>query len=359
MLRKIFPILAVAAFLAFLAGCGEEETPAGGGGGGQITQEKYDTLYSLFFLDVNEGWAVGDNSAIIHTLDGGKTWESQTENVKWLEEGENKYILWCLKFTDSQTGWIVGGSRDGTKGVLLKTTDGGATWTEIELPAEAQGTVLRSITLHSDPSAGDAAWIVGLGGLILYSSDGGNSWVKQDSPVTKDLYSVASIGYYRQGWKVWAVGQDGTIIYTSDGITWEEQQSGIPTSLQAVFFTNTSQTEKVFKGWAIGVNGVIRATSDFGQRWSPQDADALGQHLRSIFFVEKTQTGWIVGDGGLVRYTNNGGRDWRPRASGVFKTLYAVHFVNTSQGWAVGKDGVVIHTTTGGSQWEILRGSAF
>jgi len=47
------------------------------------------------------------------------------------------------------------------------------------------------------------------------------------------------------------------------------------------------------------------------------------------------------------------------RASGVFKTLYAVHFVNTSEGWAVGKDGVVIHTTDSGTHWEVLRGSPF
>ena len=359
MARKIFPILALVALLAFLAGCGGEETPTGEGGGGGLTREKYDTLYSLFFVDNNEGWAVGENSSILHTLDGGQTWESQTENVKWLAEGENKYILWCIKFTDPRTGWVVGGSADGKKGVLLKTTDGGNTWTEMELPAEAQGTVLRSITLHSDPSAGEAAWIVGLGGLVLYSDDGGNTWVKQDSTVTKDLYSVASIGYYKQGWKVWAVGQDGTIIYTSDGITWEEQKSGIPTTLLRVFFANTSQTERQFRGWAVGVNGVVRTTTDFGQKWLPQVAAEPGEHLRSVFFVEKTQIGWIVGDGGLVRYTNNSGKDWRPRASGVFKTLYDLFFINTSEGWAVGKDGVIIHTNDSGSHWDILRGSAF
>ncbi|HID57401.1 TPA: hypothetical protein EYP37_12775, partial [Candidatus Poribacteria bacterium] len=61
----------------------------------------------------------------------------------------------------------------------------------------------------------------------------------------------------------------------------------------------------------------------------------------------------------LVRYTNNSGKDWRPRASGVFKTLYDVFFINTSEGWAVGKDGVIIHTNDSGSHWDILRGSAF
>ncbi|RKX99249.1 hypothetical protein DRP77_13625 [Candidatus Poribacteria bacterium] len=353
MLRKICPILLALSLAAFL-GCGGEEETKPGGGEEPIPTEKYDTLYDVFFVSELEGWAVGENSAIIHTTDGGKTWESQSENVKWLSEGENKYVLYCVQFTDEKTGWIVG-----EKGVLLRTTDGGATWEQID--TGVQDVVLRSITIQHNPSATppDAAWIVGTGGTILFSNDGGQTWIKQDSPVNKDLYSVTSIGYYQGGWKVWAAGQDGVIIFTGDGLTWQEQKSGIPTTLLSIFFANVSPTEKEFRGWAVGVNGVVRATTDFGKTWKPQDADAIGQHLRDVFFMEKTPIGWIVGDGGLVRYTRDAGKTWRMRASGVFKTLYAVHFVNTSEGWAVGKDGVVIHTTDSGTHWEVLRGSPF
>jgi hypothetical protein len=35
------------------------------------------TLRSVFFIDTQEGWVVGDAGVILHTLNGGKTWEQQ------------------------------------------------------------------------------------------------------------------------------------------------------------------------------------------------------------------------------------------------------------------------------------------
>ena len=34
-------------------------------------------LHAVQFVDGNEGWAVGDEGVVWHTIDGGKTWERQ------------------------------------------------------------------------------------------------------------------------------------------------------------------------------------------------------------------------------------------------------------------------------------------
>jgi photosystem II stability/assembly factor-like uncharacterized protein len=357
MLRKIPLILVAALLAALMAGCGgDDEEGENGGNGGDITKEKLDTLWSVYFGSEQEGWAVGEKNTIIHTTDAGNTWESQTENISWLNAEPGNNIFFNIKFTDQQNGWVVGGLRGGA-GALLKTNDGGATWEQVDVVADV---ILRDITLQSDPSIGDAYWIVGLGGLILYSPDGGASWVTQDSPVSKDLFSVASIGYYQGGFQVWASGQDGTILHTGDGVTWNEQDSQITTSLQSIHFVNTSKTERAFRGWAVGLSGEALATSDMGQRWNDQDAKVQpGEHLRDVFFLNETMTGWIVGDGGRVIFSTNGGSEWRLRPSSVFKGLYGVHFVDARKGWAVGQEGVVVSTVDGGSNWKILRGSAF
>ena len=45
----------------------------------------YGTLYSLSFVSQQEGWAVGDlGSRVLHTTDGGTTWEVQShDQITW------------------------------------------------------------------------------------------------------------------------------------------------------------------------------------------------------------------------------------------------------------------------------------
>src|SRR4030043_104506 len=66
-----------------------------------------DILYSLFYIDVNTGWAVGANGKILKTTDGGTNWFLQTS-------GTNN-PLYSVYFTDTNNGWAVGFG-----GVILK-----------------------------------------------------------------------------------------------------------------------------------------------------------------------------------------------------------------------------------------------
>ncbi|PYJ66001.1 MAG: glycosyl hydrolase, partial [Verrucomicrobia bacterium] len=40
------------------------------------------TLHGIYFLDPNEGIAVGDNAKILRTTDGGAAWQSITSGVE-------------------------------------------------------------------------------------------------------------------------------------------------------------------------------------------------------------------------------------------------------------------------------------
>ena len=61
------------------------------------------------------------------------------------------------------------------------------------------------------------------GGLIVKTSDGGNTWVPQVSGVLNHLTSI----YCLDNNTCYAVGRNGTIIKTTDGgITWLPQVSG-------------------------------------------------------------------------------------------------------------------------------------
>src|SRR5713101_7002233 len=73
------------------------------------------TLLGVSFMDANAGTAVGYNGTILRTLNGGKTWTIQSS-------GTTNY-LHGLSFTDPNMGTVVGDS-----GTILRTSDAGATW---------------------------------------------------------------------------------------------------------------------------------------------------------------------------------------------------------------------------------------
>jgi photosystem II stability/assembly factor-like uncharacterized protein len=57
-------------------------------------------LRAVQFIDRNEGWAVGDEGAVWHSIDGGANWERQNTSVRG--------SLRSVCFINPYTGWVVG-----------------------------------------------------------------------------------------------------------------------------------------------------------------------------------------------------------------------------------------------------------
>lgn len=86
-----------------------------------------ENLFGVDCLNKNEAVACGENGKILKTVDGGNTW-----TVKFEKEG---YDMIHVAFADAQVGYACGDScwwnSDNHKGVIVKTTDGGETWQEL------------------------------------------------------------------------------------------------------------------------------------------------------------------------------------------------------------------------------------
>ena len=82
-------------------------------------------LFDVCFVSRRLGWAVGDRGTILHTRDGGQSWQLQTSPVGCRLES--------VQFLDDQHGWAVGGYTvpytHRAVGVIVRTEDGGRTWT--------------------------------------------------------------------------------------------------------------------------------------------------------------------------------------------------------------------------------------
>src|SRR2546421_3864181 len=78
-------------------------------------------LHAVQFVDRDEGWAVGDEGVVWHTIDGGRNWERQPTGVR-------ASLRW-VQFLNPFTGWVAGREElphnGGSVGVLLFTQDGG------------------------------------------------------------------------------------------------------------------------------------------------------------------------------------------------------------------------------------------
>ena len=86
-----------------------------------------ENLFGVACLDKNDVIACGENGKILKTIDGGETW-----TVKFEKEG---YDMIHVAFANAQVGYACGDScwwnNDNHKGVIVKTTDGGETWQEL------------------------------------------------------------------------------------------------------------------------------------------------------------------------------------------------------------------------------------
>jgi len=370
-----------------------------------------DDLQSVHFYDHEKGWATGNNGALLTTVDGGFTWNSESSGTQVILEGVHfvtpetgwavgyegtilhsddagetwtSQMNWALQdiqgdlgsitFIDENTGWVVGSG-----GVILKTSDGGTTWQQqTSGTSENLTDVLFTSATHG--------WAVGAGGTLQKTVNGGTTWTTGSSGTTERLRSLSAADNNTLGavgdastfvsssdggvtwaldesptaedkelWDlfaldnehVWCVGVDGGIWASFDS-PWAQQNSAVSASLRSVHFTDE------MKGWAVGRLGTITGTVDGGNTWQEQSS-GTSEHFRSVVFADHV-TGWAVGDSGTIRATKDGGTTWSPQLSGTSRDLRSVTFIDAFRGWAVGDHGTILATLSGGGPLDSLPG---
>ena len=281
-------------------------------------------LNAVHFVDGRRGWAAGDGGLVIRTEDGGSVWARQT--VPTTDDINDIY------FRNREDGYLLAGNR------IFGSEDGGTVWRELSRfePALFGGATpeLYSVRFPSRRRG----WVVGsvsrrdiiVGSLILYTDDGGRSWVTQSAPTRRELIHLDFVND-RHGW---VVGANGTILRTRDGgQTWTAQQTRTTATLYHVNFRN----ERI--GWAVGERGTILRTTDGGDSWLIVPSQ-LRSTLLSVKFANNDD-GWIVGRGGVILRSGDGGRTWVRQESRTNAHLFALH-VDRRYGWAVGSGGIVL-----------------
>jgi len=286
-------------------------------------------IQKIFFVDEMNGWACANFPGVLKTEDGGNTW-------KKIYFGGNGsiYAIW---FVTKDKGWAVGahveGGNYGDSGirvhpVIFVTNDGGQSWYLQKIIEKHSGdfeSLFFTDELHGWVSGGVSNRP---NGILLYTNDGGENWMEFDSPAMRhdddsgDNVFIRDI-YFSDPQHGWAIGQDFGVIkpynsviktkifYTSDsGKSWSLQSTiNNGSELSNIHFIDS------MNGWVIGGrqkdgNAFLRTTNG-GNTWTkmsmpPEEEDLW---LSDAFFVDKMH-GWACGDKGMLFITNDGGNSW-------------------------------------------------
>ncbi len=225
-----------------------------------------DDLYSVAFLDEARGVIVGANGTVLETTDGGRTWRPRKLSVET--------DLFHIAFRSKDEGYIIG-----SFGTVLRSDAGGKDWTPVEVD---WGEILASVWEEIGPVlphlydlefVGAAGWMVGEYGLVLRTEDGGRTWTRQAGGALADphLFAIAVESERR----AIAVGQSGFALSTEKaGAAW---LSSFPTaaSLYDVLLLPNLATAVAF-----GDLGTVLVSNRWGEpgSWAPlTDAGDIGK----------------------------------------------------------------------------------
>lgn len=249
-------------------------------------------------------------------------------------------------------------------------------WTVVPLGTSSDLYAIENMVLGN-------TWVVGANGFAARSNDTRTAWTTMDPGTEANLYSVCEPGAFevymgagegvvrlrvyngwferdipsasdfrlftRQGAKCFAIGLDGQIFRTTNfGNTW----SLLPSVTTATLNAGSGSPDG--PAWVVGDNGTILRTVD-GTMWTHVET-GTNVDLYGIAELDLMNL-YVVGEGGTILRSTDAGLSWTPQSSGTTQTLRAISIseANSSRLIAVGLGGTVLRSTDSGNSWCYLN----
>lgn len=296
-------------------------------------------LRDVAMLDSLHAVCVGEGESILHTSDGGTTWQTVHTGTS---------TLYSVSFISKMRG-VAGGDS-----TVLFTDDGGVTWTKSDSGITTSIYRVSCVDTSSMVAVGSHGYFD-----IYLSTDAGVSWVLKytystggaNSPyggfsglAFDGRFGVACGGsnnssYYPQKWvstydggRTWndmpfnydgigtlkfvSIPDTSSIFLAVDSPTWQLQpqfamstDEGNTWSVEYTLDVSQSFTSLYFlnalKGFVAFTPDSLIGTEDGGKTWHAVDLGRVGQ-INGISFSDP-RNGMLVEDGGLIMRTRNGG----------------------------------------------------
>ena len=237
---------------------------------------------------------------------------------------------------------------------LRRTDDGGATVRR--LPWSSSDVTCASPIISLSFPTPDIGYLLLATGEILQTQNGGNSWRKQTAPsgtpIAGGSAQVSDIWFSSASAGVVSVGTN--IFYTTDsGASWTAVQA-VPGSGQ-LRFEFISATE----GFAYGNQSGLYKTTDGGATWTVVAGNGTieGNAVGSLSCADANTCLAATTDGASILRTTDGGAIWTVLKASTRPT-FAVGFTSATHALAVGTGSVIVSTDDAGQNWLPLNSEA-
>lgn len=287
------------------------------------------TINRMSFINATTGWAAGEKGAIIKTANGGSTWSVQYAGTIKDFRG--------LAFTDVNNGWAGAGSE------LFYTANSGQTW---DIVFRFPGLTITAIAMQDKDTGLIAATSVSTGSTIYRTTNGGLNWTPLPLVISTDINDIS----YLPNGSVVAAGTTGTLLHSvNGGISWTTVNAGTADDFLDISAKSTGTV------YATTANGIYKSNNggtnylDIGN-----PGGGSGLLLTAIDFANAND-GVAACDQGNIYITNDGGQSWNYYGTSTYwLNLRAVEAINSNIIYTGGTGGTLLNTVDGGTTWNEL-----
>lgn len=274
-------------------------------------------------------------------------------------EGQEKYYFNDVFFLDETVGFLSGsdGTTGNSQGLILKTIDGGETWTKSFIE-ESYSSIFSVYFLN------ETLGYLGAEAESIYkTTDGGNNFVRLNTanvPFSMDFMDIhffdESQGILLGAANIYKTYDGGESIQNvrQDGRIWEKIQFvNQETAFALGYKLTTSGFHDPTK------DNIFVKTTNKGDTWEVV-VDSLDYNLRSFHFLDESN-GFACSYDEKIYKSTNAGQTWELASSSPDEcslALFDITFFNEEVGYAVGgstycqdKSAVLWETRDGGENW--------
>lgn len=295
--------------------------------------------YDTWFFNENTGIVVGDQGYIGRTTDGGVSFDTSGNGL--LATNIRCWVVW---FANANTGYVGAGSQTASTSRILKTTNGGISWTTVFSSSSAYVTALGGM---------DADNVIASysNGTTLKTTNGGANWTETAS----QLFSIPNNITFLNSTTGFACGSSGQAKRTTNsGATWDIINT--PTSDWSMFQIKIESASSIY---AVGDPGFLYKSTDLGTTWSFLPIAVSGPAVTFIWYSLDINGSTMVmsGDYGIVAVSTNGGVNWTSNSQ-VIKTALNFDITTipgTSKYWIAGRHSAggkqILYSSNSGTNW--------
>jgi photosystem II stability/assembly factor-like uncharacterized protein len=293
----------------------------------QLNSGTTNALTDVNFINANTGLVCGKSGLVLKTSDGGLTWLSKNSGTT--------NDLACINFLDLNTGYASGGfsSNSSQNCRLIKTTDGGESWSNIVVSPTGCG----GGSYFLDSKIGFYAYADSLykPSVIAKTVDGGQNWT-----IVYSASGWVSYFHFVDNLNGYATVNNGTVLKTTDGgQTWNPIALPDKIWVSGVYFL--TKDIGFVGGGPPNSPRVIFKTTNGGLSWTSISATNMifkidfGSSLLGFALTVD-----LTGAGHLIK-TIDGGDNWITESIPV-ENLRGINFLGSTLGYAVGDNGVIL-----------------